>query len=587
MGVRTAEGAADILYTAPGREPSVRATLLLGLLVFVALVANGRPIGSGDTRSTEHVAVSLVSERNLDLDEFPAVTDPFAKTVGSHRVSVYPVLPAIVATPVFLAVTPFFALDEIGSQLAGKWSAALLSAMAAALLYRAVSRRHSERAGRIAALVFALGTSVFSTSQALWQHPAVVLFLSLALLFIARGENDERWIARAALPLALAAASRYAVAPMVAVVAVGLAARYPRRILGLVAWGAAPVLFVAWYQYTYFGSPWSNAFSGSASRFSEPWGHGHLALLFSPAKGLFAFTPVAVLAVVGLIRAFRAGERWLAGTLGAAILVHLLVVGRWSEWHGGESFGPRLLTDALPLLFLFVPEGREVAKGLFAVLAGASVAVQLLGAFAYDYRWERLFQRAAPNDRSWVWNVSESPILFHAREHVLIAALPAVLDGRAFVRERRFVPGAPLGSRVIFEPGQVIVTGSENTFTTVHLQRGARIEGGHAALEGRWDGIFFRALPATAKRSLEVRVAGRGRGTIYVGTWSFWGNPPRYAAYPIRGEFLVRHPYEYANGDDVLVTLGKAEGDADVTSVALVPRTEDPNTIVIDGRVIR
>lgn len=558
----------------PGREPSTRATVLLALVVFVVLVINGRPIGSGDTRSTEHVAVSLVQEGDFDLDEFPEVTPPFAKTVGEHRVSVYPVLAAVLATPVFAAAAPFFALDETGSQLAGKCAAALLSALAAATLYRAVSRRHGESAGRLSALLFALGTGVFSTSQALWQHPAVVLFLALGLLFIVRGRDDERWIERAGLPLALAAASRYAVAPLVAVLFAGLAFRYPRRIPGLLAWGVAPVLFVALYQAAYFGSPLRHPFSGSATRFSEPWGQGHLAVLFSPAKGLFVFTPLAILAFAGLVRALRGGERWLAGMLGLAALTHFAVVGRWSEWHGGESFGPRLLTDALPLLFFFLPEGRAISKPFFAVLAIVSVAVQVLGAFTYDYRWERLFQRADPKDRSWVWNAADSPIAFHAREHVLIAALPAVRDRRAFVRERRFVPGAPVGSLATFKDGRLVVTGNERTFTAAHLQRGARVEGRHASLSGRWDGIFLRAVPEAEEGGLELRVAGRGSGTLYVGTSSFWDGRPRYTAYPMAGDFLVRHPHDGSQGRDLLVTLGRAVGSAEVESVALVPPGE-------------
>ena len=45
------------------------------------LVANGRPIGAGDTRPTERVAASLVSEGDLDLDEYPGGRGP----VRAHR----------------------------------------------------------------------------------------------------------------------------------------------------------------------------------------------------------------------------------------------------------------------------------------------------------------------------------------------------------------------------------------------------------------------------------------------------------------------------------------------------------------------
>jgi hypothetical protein len=40
--------------------PPPWAAALLALVLFAALVANGRPIGAGDTRPTERVAASLV-----------------------------------------------------------------------------------------------------------------------------------------------------------------------------------------------------------------------------------------------------------------------------------------------------------------------------------------------------------------------------------------------------------------------------------------------------------------------------------------------------------------------------------------------
>ncbi|HET6897394.1 MAG TPA: hypothetical protein VFK70_03560, partial [Vicinamibacteria bacterium] len=100
-------------------------------MLFVALVANGRPIGSGDARPTERVAASLAQEGNLDLDEYPDVEEPFAHQVGPHRVSIYPIASAVLAVPVFLAARAAFALDEIGLALAGKWAASLFSAAAA------------------------------------------------------------------------------------------------------------------------------------------------------------------------------------------------------------------------------------------------------------------------------------------------------------------------------------------------------------------------------------------------------------------------------------------------------------------------
>jgi hypothetical protein len=563
--------------------PPAIAAAALGLALFALLVANGRPIGAGDTRPTERVAASLAGEADLDLDEFPEVEDPFARTVGAHRVSIYPVLSAVLAAPLFLAAQAAFLLDETGTALAGKWAASLFTALAAAVLFLVVGRRHPHAEAAWTAALFALGTSMWSTSQALWQHPAAVLFLCVALLFLALAEQDSAWAARAGLPLALAVAARHADIALVSVLVAGIAIRWPRRIPALLAWAAPVVVLLLAYQWWAFGSPLRHGFSGSGSRFSEPWGHGHLGLLVSPAKGLLVFTPLVIVAVAGLVTAFRRGERWQAATLAAAAAAHWIFVGRWSEWHGGESWGPRMMTDALPLLFVFLPDGFNRMPRVAPALAAVSVAVQALGAFSYDYRWERLHWRnaeAGQGSRRALWDVVRSPIPFYVQRRAVIFALPAVRDGRAFVREHPMVVAGPSGSRVTFASDPPPVGGAESTVEDVHLQRGARVEDGRVRLRGRWDGVFLRVSRAARKRRLELRVAGRGEGVLYVGEKTFWSEP-RWATYPVSGAFRIRHPYDYARsgGPDLTVTIGKAPGAIDLDSIALVAPGDPSNPV--------
>ena len=570
MGGRTPEPEAPL---PPPVGPSPLSAAALGLVLFVALVANGRPIGSGDARPTERVAASLVHEGNVDLDEYPDVEEPFARQIGPHRVSIYPIGSALLAAPVFAAARAAFALDETGLALAGKWAASLFSAAAAALLYLALGRRRPHREAMWTAVVLALGTSVWSTSQALWQHPAAVLSLCAALLCMVRAEADERWAGRAGLPLSFAVAARYADIALVSVLAIGIAVRWPRRVLSLVAWAAPVAALVLAYHWAYFGSPLRQ---GLAPRFSAPWGEGHLGLVLSPGKGLFVFTPIAIIAVAGLVRALRYDDRVLALTCGAAVLAHWLFVGRWAEWHGGESWGPRLMTDAMPLLLLFLPDGYDLAPRLTVGLGALSVAVQALGAFAYDYRWERLRQRPVASEHPELWDVPHSPIVFYASRRLVILALPRVADGRAEIREHPIVLGGRHGSRVTFAGDRLRVDGTDETMEDVYEDRGARVQDGRLRLRGRWDGLFLRATPAARKRNLELRVDGDGSGVLYVGERSFWSPSVRWTTYPMSGRVRLRHPYSYptSGGSDLLVTLGRAAGSADLDSVALVPRGE-------------
>src|SRR5207245_1467424 len=259
------------------------------------------------------------------------------------------------------------------------WVVALVCDAAADLGKVTVGCRRPARDALWTAVVSAPGTTVWSTGQAVWQHPLAVLGVCAALVCIVRAQDDAAWAGRAGLPLALAGAARYADIVLVGVLAVAIAVRWPRRLPLLILWAAPVVLAVLAYHQVYFGSPLRQGLA--ADRFSAPWGEGQLGLLMSPAKGLLVFTPVVIMAAAGLVRAFRQGDRWLASACGAAALAHWVLVGRWAEWHGGESWGPRLMTDALPLLFLFLPEGYDLAPRLTAALAALSVAVQALGAF--------------------------------------------------------------------------------------------------------------------------------------------------------------------------------------------------------------
>lgn len=394
------------------------------------------------------------------------------------------------------------------------------------------------------------------------------------------------WAGRAGLPLALAVAARHADVALVAVLVIGIAVRWPRRLPALLAWAVPVAALLMAYQWWYFGSPLRHGFSGSGARFSEPWGHGHLGLLVSPAKGLLVFTPVVIVAVAGLVSAYRRGERWPAATLGAAAAAHWILMGRWSEWHGGESWGPRLMTDALPLLFVFLPDGFNVMPRIAPALAVVSVAVQALGAFSYDYRWERLHWRGAdagrgPGATAALWDVVRSPIPFYLQRRVVLFALPAVKDGRAHVREHAVVVAGPTGSRVTFTSDPPRVDGAEATLEDVHLQRGARVEDGRVRLRGRWDGVQFRVGAGARRRRLELRISGRGQGVLYVGERTFWSEQPRWVAYPVSGAFRLRHSYYYpeSGGPDVIVTIGKSPGEIDLESMALVAPGDPANPL--------
>jgi hypothetical protein len=501
------------------RGPAVGSAVLLAILVLAGLLANGRPIGSGP-------------------------------------------LP-------FLA----FAFDATGGALVGKLVASIACAAAALFFFLAVGQRRPLDDARTAALLFAFGTTVWAAAQSFSRTPFSTALVAAAVWLLVRAEDDPAGAPRAALPLALAAALQPADLALALVLALFSVIRRPRQ-AGLWALWAAPGVAVA------VGAAMTDA-AWPGLHFDAAWAPRLAALWVSPATGLLVFAPVVIVALVGLATALRRGEAALAAACAAAVLAHGLLIA--ARPLLGETWGPRDWTDAMPLGLLFLPEGLDRLRSAGTVLALLSVAVQALGAFTYDGRWDRRFA-ATPDQRMAVaWDAPQSPIPFALGERLWISALPQVREGRVRVAEHRIVLRAPEGARISASPSRLVVEGADPTFGNAHLQGGARVQGDRIRLESAGDAVFLRVRPESRVRRLELRINGRGQGTLVVEEASFWNPEPRVRVRAVSGDFRWTLPYLFAEsgGSDLRVSL--RSGSAEVSSIRLVPPTEPDNVLRLQG----
>jgi hypothetical protein len=532
VGVR-AHPAAPLPRVRPA-GPGFGATLVVVLVALLLLLANGRPVGtpvaSGVAGGLLHGAVALAR----------------------------------------LA----FEIDATGEALVGKGLAALFAALAAGALFAAVVRRHGLGEGRWAGLLLALGTTLAAAAQAWSGEAAATCAAAVAVLWLVRAEEEDEapLAARAGLPLGLAVALQPSTVALALVLVSAILVRWRRAGLGVLAWVAPGGLLAL-------------ATAVVSSSTPAPPGRGLLVLLASPAKGALVFAPVALVGIAGLLRALRAPARrlWdqpqpgrflpIAGGLGVA--AHFACLAAAGGWAAGEFWGPRWVAPAWPLLLLFVPEGFAALKVGASLFALASVAVQALGALTYDGRWDRLHREAAPV----AWDVRHSPIAFQINERIAHVARPGLEGRRLVVRESVVAPRSGSGSFVSFARTALAPTGADATMSALRLEGGARVVAGRLELTAAGDGLGFRVPEGARPRRLEVRIAGRGSGTLGLGEGDF-GREGRWRDRAVSGSFHLRLPYHFpeSGGPDLRVSL-RSGGPIALESVALVPPSDPENVL--------
>ncbi|HEX7596841.1 MAG TPA: hypothetical protein VF518_01430, partial [Polyangia bacterium] len=262
------------------------------------------------------------------------------------------------------------------------------------------------------ALAYGLGTCAWSaSSQALWQHGPTEFFLALGTFFLLRRERpcSAYWVG-CSYALAFACRPTSALAGMA--VAIYYLARDRKAFLRCVVGAAPAVLLLAAYNLHFFGKVMAfgqlgevvtavlqipveavvgTAWAASAGDlFHASMLNGIGGSLISPSRGLLVFSPVVMFVFWGLVRVWRDRRFAVLRPVGLAALLMCLVVARWHGWWGGWCYGYRLLMDSVTLMaFLAIPvaeeiRGSRILTAVFAVCLAWSVAVQFVGAFAYD-----------------------------------------------------------------------------------------------------------------------------------------------------------------------------------------------------------
>ena len=385
------------------------------------------------------LTLALVDQGSVRIDSYADNTGDYA-TIDGHRYTDKAPGLSLLAVPAYMLVrvarpyglaavaerlgrTQGFAatLDPGGAGLsAGRIEQALalylitlatvvvLAALLGVLLALVVERLWGCRtAGVVTALVFALATPLFPYAQAFYGHlpTATCVFAVFALLILRPNDSltARRLCAIGAL-LAGAVVIEYpaALAALpVALWALALA-RWRAVIFGVIG-AVGPFAVLALYDLAAFGTPlpigyahstlWQGQHQQGFMSVTYPKWDAALGLLVSPFRGLFFFSPVLLIALIGIWPALRDRRQRAASLVALAGFAAIyLFTAASAMWWGGFAVGPRYLLPGLPLLA--VPFGAVVAwcnrqalrlrlLGLGGIAALASLSLALTWATTF------------------------------------------------------------------------------------------------------------------------------------------------------------------------------------------------------------
>lgn len=361
------------------------------LSCFIIYISNCRTIAAGDTVPNSLLAFNWLKYHTFNLDVFRdsyfyqifnGTPYFFVEASNGHLTSVYPVGVAIVTLPiyvVFFLYLKLLAIVESNSSILDissssfevyrlgfeKLAAVFVSALSATIFYLSVRLKFSPATALITTFTYSFSTNLWLTSsQALWQHGATNLVTVSIILGILKanrttGNHQRTLLLCVGFFCGLLPGIRVTNILFLIAILVYATFIYRRQIIFL-AFGLTSISLSAIWNFYYFGD-WLGGYTILAQSAGIPlyeftlkqWLTSFLGILISPSRGLLIFSPVVVYAIPGTYQTWKLksnkDEKLIICLMFAALGLFLNYC-FYKIWWAGGSYGPRFLTDSLPVL---------------------------------------------------------------------------------------------------------------------------------------------------------------------------------------------------------------------------------------------
>lgn len=391
---------------------------LLSLTSFALYTGTMQIFNTTDSLPNNFTALNIIYNHRFDLTNIRQALiqrDLIGITGASNSAGLIfaktPIVLGLLSAPFFYFINSFFRVNHFSldlfftnyNQYVGKLTAALYVSMSVFLLYfviRKITKKDS--IALISSATYALCTNVFNTaSQANWQHGVSLFFITL-LLFVVFNYKRSVFMLIAGTIIGLLIQIRisngfyFIFVPIY----VWLSQDTKRKkilsiltlILGLFL-GYGSIYTLNTFLHVPFG--YSDEIIYSFKVFQPVlFIQNLISLLFSFNYGLFFFSPVLLFAFVYLFTKKNARFMTIiALSLALPLILFPLFASFWWAWAGGQSLNARLITEALPIIIIYLSISlkyilkRRVFTFIFIIFFIISFFINILTVYFMDYSW--------------------------------------------------------------------------------------------------------------------------------------------------------------------------------------------------------
>lgn len=353
-------------------------------VVFLANIFNTN-IAQWDSKWTIHTAYSMIYERNIDLDEYSNLIQKegdYGIWKGTEHVyNYFPIGISIVAVPfVFVAEYVFELALVINPDLKTKllekgftlinvtnyyyiveyFIASFIAALCAALIFLIARRYININQALVITFVFAFCTSLWSVAgRALWMHGPLMLCLLITIYLLTKEEINVKNIITLGIILAFSFIIRPTGLIFFAGILLYLFLTNKKFAITYLLSGLSVFAFFFVLNYSVYGTIFSPYYQYYVNIVSEAGHPNFLQALagnmFSPGKGLLIFSPILIFSAIGIYIKIKAKEfTKLDFSLLLIFVSYYVAISLVTKWWDTSSFGPRYISDVLPILIYFI-----------------------------------------------------------------------------------------------------------------------------------------------------------------------------------------------------------------------------------------